>query len=283
MTIKHIPFGGDDYKPQLGLQPLDVKEWVEIDDQWERQLTRKQELLDRHPDVVLAALPGSEEGCLELRQALGDHLQARFPERYRFANGEMHLRSRRFERPRSGFDALEQVGRWTQEDWTLLSARPPARLEAGTVCFPSRWSLKDKIGQDSFGIHASVPRFEAIAKPTQGFLERITVEKPVWRLNWTIHDSDELFCPGAHPEAGDITRANVLDKTWLRVERQTLRRLPSSGMVVFSIRTYVHPVQEVIAEPRRRVLLKQALAALPHDTAKYKGMRAFRALLQEAL
>jgi hypothetical protein len=129
-----------------------------------------------------------------------------------------------------------------------------------------------------------VPRFNTtLGTPTRHFLERLTVEKPVWRLNWTLHDSDTLFSPHPVPGRTDLTPENVLGAVHLRIERQTLRRLSETGAVVFTIRTHLTPLIEVAADPDRRRLLHATLAALPADVVVYKGMAMFMASLLEAL
>jgi len=57
----------------------------------------------------------------------------------------------------------------------------------------------------------------------------------------------------------------------LRVERQTLRRLPKSGAVVFTIRTYIVPIEEVVKEPGVPERLASAIKSWGKDIAEYKG------------
>lgn len=275
MELKYFPFHGEDYKPQMGLKPLERANWIEFGSDAKDQLALKERLLRDERDRVLIALPEASEGCRELREVLGAHLHEFFSDRFP-ENPALREQT-------SAVECMAELSRWTQEDWALLSPRPPVRLEAASICFPSRWDLRTKIGRESDAIHKPVPEFSSIAKPTQGFLERVSVDKPMWRLNWTIHDSDELFCPGPHPGRTDVTVENVIDKTWLRVERQTLRKLPRSGFVAFSIRTYVHSLRDVVQDSQRRMLLKASLERVPAETAEYKGMGRLHRLLIDAL
>jgi dimethylamine monooxygenase subunit A len=232
---------------------------------------------------VLQVRPGADAACLELRQILAAFLAERFPELFVMDGEEIRTKGLAFARPESGSEALEQIALWTQEDWAVLSPRAPVTLEAASICFPSRWSLSEKIGHDSDGIHASVPGFAAIAKSTSSTLERLTVGKPLWRLNWSIHDSNELFAPTPRTHEPVLDASNVLQKTWLRVERQTLVRLPATQAVVFSIRTYLHRLEEVVANDERRKLLAETLRRLSDDSARYKGMLPFLEVLKEVL
>lgn len=266
--MKYFPFVDEEYRPQLGLKPLLLSEWLEFGPDRDRQMDLKRQILRNHRDDAYQVMKSAHWACEELREVVEDHLRTFVPGFTPYAV--------------SG-DPLEAVSMWTQEDWALLSPTAPIRLEAACICFPSRWSLKEKIGRDFGALHGPVPEYASIAKPALSFMERIVTERPVWRLNWSIHDSAELFTPGPHPPRTDLTLSNVIDKTYLRLERQTLRRLPATGFVAFSIRTYLHPLREVVQDPARAQLLEASLTKLPPETAKYKSMGHFHGLLVQAL
>lgn len=66
-----------------------------------------------------------------------------------------------------------------------------------------------------------------------------------------------------------ITLENAPERLFLRCERQTLTRLPKTGGVLFTIRTYSRTLREVLARPDGRALagrLAAASAALPDVT-----------------
>jgi hypothetical protein len=270
----------------MGLRPLDLAAWIELDEAHGRELALKRRILAQHRDQVLRVQPAAAEAVFELHAVLGEHLCRTFPAVFAAAASGLSLRAtgETFAPPATAEEAFIQMAAWVQEDLCLMSPQPPVRLEAGCVCFPSRWSLADKMGLDSDGIHGPVPRFAgALAASTTAYLEKVQLHKPVWRLNWTIHDSDQLFAPVAVHRALGLTARDVLDRTFLRVERQTLRRLPRTGYVVFTIRTYVTSMAAVAADPGRRCLVHEVIETLPDDLAAYKGLAAFRPALLEAL
>lgn len=264
--IPHFPFTNQPFKREMGLKILDLKDWIEIDGEYFDQIELKKKLLKENRAEVFIAPPESEEWAEELRDLLLEHLKAHFP-------------SMEF-KPDSSLRPLEQIALWVQEDVCLIGPGTN-RLVAATVCFPSRWRLADKIGKDSAGIHEPVAGFQPIARPTAQVIEQIP--KPMWRMNWSIHDSDQLFSPPGIHSPKTIEAAEILDQTFLRVERQTLRKLPRTGAGVFTIRTYIHRMREVIADPERHRLMKMTLDTLPEDVADYKGMRGFWRTLREAL
>lgn len=61
----------------------------------------------------------------------------------------------------------------------------------------------------------------------------------------------------------------------LRTERQTLRRLPRSGAVIFTIRTYLFPVEELVREPGVAARFASAVRSWPEGVREYKGERRY--------
>lgn len=62
---------------------------------------------------------------------------------------------------------------------------------------------------------------------------------------------------------------------YFRTERQSLRRLPQSGGIVFTIRTYFQPVTEICAEPHVPGRLGSAVRSWGNDVSKYKGKERY--------
>ena len=106
--------------------------------------------------------------------------------------------------------------------------------------------------------------------------DRLRAQRPVWRINWGLVTDPALFQPDPPVDAGrDITPANAGERLWLRLERQTLRRLPRSGDVLFTIRIYVEPLAALAEDEEKRVGLAAALHALAPGMRGYKGVEPF--------
>jgi hypothetical protein len=268
--IPYFPFDGQPFKRETGLKILDLERWIEPDANRESELALKKALLRDQRAQVLAYRDelASEAAARELLDTLKAHMAVHFPECLAAAAAP------------SATPPLEQIAGLVQEDFCLLD--PDTRqVMAGLVCFPSRWKISDKIGLDPAAVHQPVAGFHAIARPTMATIQHLV--KPVWRLNWTIHDSDELFSPEPVSHHTRLSADEVLHKTFLRVERQTLRRLPQTGAVAFSIRTYIAPMNRLVGDPERRRCLQISLDSLPDDVAHYKGMGYFLAELRQAV
>lgn len=101
------------------------------------------------------------------------------------------------------------------------------------------------------------------------FLDRLTPDGSVWRLNWNLWDDPRLHQPDEDPDAASWDLPDVDDvgeRVFLRVERQTLRRITADA-VAFGIRVHQRPLARVAAQPgaveRLDVTLREMRAA--HD------------------
>jgi hypothetical protein len=109
---------------------------------------------------------------------------------------------------------------------------------------------------------------DSLAEPTRAVFDRLTPERSFWRLNWTLLDSPDLFQPSVHrrPPTGDPSA------WWFRVERQTIRSLPTTRAVVFTIRTYVTSLADLLTgRPETATQLLRTLDTAPADNLHYKG------------
>lgn len=245
----------------MGVRPLKLDDWIEFGADRTHQLAEKARLLRDERPRVLQTLSSADDACQELRSLVAETIGARPTNEH----------------------PLAEVGLWTQEDWAILSPSAPVTLEAACICFPSRWSLDLKIGRGSDEIHEPVPSFASIAKPTKNFLERLHPDKPMWRLNWTIHDSDQLFSPGPHPTRNGWEATGLLENTFLRLEKQSLRKLPRTGYASFAIRTFTYKMSEVTRQQERLRLTLESLEKLDAATVAYKGMASFHSALVTTL
>ena len=280
--ISDLPFLDAPEVLSMGLKALDLRDWIEVDDQFAAQLAERRRLLRDRREDVLATLPGSEAGQREVLDLLLDHLPARFPEIYRRSPGAIEnlVTGERFPIPES--EKIELAGRLVQEDLCLMSAGEDGyRLVAGVLCFPAHWRLLDKLGRALGPIHEPVPGFaRRLGRPVDRFFASIRPERPVWRANWSLVDTPELFLiPEHRGQPAPVTADDAGERLWLRVERQTLRRLPSSGDVLFTIHTYVAPLAEALRAPGAANALAARVRDLPEDLARYKSIAPIRAPL----
>jgi dimethylamine monooxygenase subunit A len=267
----------------MGLRPLEIATWFEVDGWRSSDLLQKQILLATLRDRVVACLDRSfgaqEELWSEVVQHLSRHHPAVIEERGRM------LVDRATGIVADDVDPIVRAASLVQEDLCVLEDVDGRwTLSAACVCFPSRWSLASKIGTTLDEIHDPVPHYgRDLAAPVNRFFERLTPEKPMWRLNWSVLETGELSLPD--PAARhDKDSIDSIDELWFRVERQTLRRLPLTGAIVFTIRTYVNRLTDVLEHvPASREALLTAFETVDHATASYKGWSGLLSSLPEWL
>ena len=216
--------------------------------------------------------------AFELLALLAEHLPRHHPELFRRENGRLFNRANgeAWDLASGDLHPLDLAGRLVQEDLCLLEAAGETyRLIGATLCSPSRWRLAEKIGRPLAAIHAPVPGYgEALARPVDRFFAHLKPGKIVWRLNWGVLDDPAPFQP-APPPAAAITAEQAGESLWLRVERQTLRRLNATGAVVFTIRTHITPLAAAIGTPAAAADLAAAIRAMPEAMRQYKRISPF--------
>ncbi len=277
------PFFRSAERHAMGIKTLDPADWLEFGADFESQMETRRRLLDQRPDDVLAGLPGSEAAQAELLAALLDHLRRHAADRYRIeADAVLETATGQRLSRHAAPAPLDLAGRLVQEDLCILQKRLDRyHLTAAVLCFPAHWSLSEKLGKPLLDIHAPVPGFaEQLGAPVERLFERLDPNKPVQRLNWSLVDTDDLYLPPSHRTTPvELGVDDVGLHLRLRVERQTLRRLPSSGAVVFGIRTYVTPLGEVIDSAGAADALIRRLDELPRPMRVYKNLERVRAPL----
>ena len=117
--------------------------------------------------------------------------------------------------------------------------------------------------------------------------DALPVEQPVERYNWSIQSGDALYQPLSNDERDDRTATrpskfpdqDIAAHAFIRVERQTLRKLPVSRDILFTIRIHLDPLRILAQHPDRAALalsFAQQLVALDETQLDYKGMTADR-------
>lgn len=273
------PYVAGPFRWRLGLRPLALDDWIQVDDRYEAELARKAEVLAAHPATVLSWLPDVEPEATEVLDTLLDHLIDHWPDCFSVSPTAVTNHRTGATHDRTALHPLDLAGRLVQEDLLVMVPRN-GRLVfgGGSVCFPNRWDLPSKVGRTMAEVHAPVARLnEQLGDPIDGFFERLRPERPFWRLGWGLLDTEERYQPldgtAPHrdpaPHPGDPTAP---DRLFLRVERETLRRFPRTECVLFTIRTYIRPLRHLAERPDDAARLADALRAMPADVADYKQL-----------
>ncbi|KAK3384892.1 hypothetical protein B0H63DRAFT_395002, partial [Podospora didyma] len=121
-------------------------------------------------------------------------------------------------------------------------------------CRPAGFDPSEKLGKLLAAIHGPVPAYDKIGFSMERFFARTEVGRGAKRVNWSVQTHTRMFAPpGNHVLAGDVVvedKKEDLDMAAarLRVELQTLTRLPKTGALVFSFKTYLYQLTDIKAE-----------------------------------
>lgn len=295
----HTPYDGSSTPFTIGLKPLDPGEWIEIDELVGAYLSEKDRLYAENPEKVFAAEPDTEAAQAEVLDMLAAHLPRRFPETFLRDGPLMRMPplGRAVDLGDKARPALMTASLMVQEDLVLMRRDEDGwRLAAASLCFPSSWSLAEKFGRPLQDIHEPVPRFGRSTRNAE-LIERMFDKlqgQIVLRWNWSLQNNPDLYHPlsGLQRDARASARPSRFPgedpaaAAFIRVERQTLRKLPVSGDILFTIRIHLDPMRRLAAHPGRAALaasLAAQLAGLDGSQLDYKGLTADRDRLVAAL
>jgi hypothetical protein len=251
---------GDNFRHRLGTFPVEISNWLLRDAEFDLTVQLKKKLLATRRSEVVGLQPGGDEVAEEAAQLVS-------------AWAGVELASR-------GIDALVEASLLVADDLAVLQpikshdGSEQLLLNAAVVCCPSRWMLSEKMGYNMLAIHEPVAKYaDHVGAAVDTYFQRLTVEKPVWRSNWIIQDHPALFQPRI--PMGPLVKTP--DELWIRMERQTLRRLPKTGGILFTIRGYQQPLPEYLSRSKQIAQnIRTMLERLPDDVAQYKSVLKYR-------
>ena len=242
----------------MGLRTLDLERWLTIDRDREADLAYKSRLLETSRSTVSGAVSSdradsvapANEALTLIRQWLAAHsVTPAAPV------GDEH--------------PLIEAARLVQEDLAVMQRIDGLWvLTAGVVCFPSHWTVSDKIGLPLDGIHVPVAHYEEeLSERVDRFHDRLMPQSPAWRRNWSVIPTGELHLP-AYGYPWQVVDSIDTDGSpmWIRSEYQTLRRLPETDAILFTIRIQRAPL--AVLRQRPDLAAKMLAAIETWDDAK---------------
>jgi dimethylamine monooxygenase subunit A len=216
------------------------------------------------------------------RQALdsssGDYLQAIPDEGVWLAVGDFVNRLE----PTADTTSTDTLGRSWEPDFVILDRAAPHQVRGGCVCFPSGWSLREKIGKSLFLTHAPVPGLnEDLGANISKLLSRIDLGQFFQRTNWGLTGAAQLDQHPRHKIPAIAAEADPRP-VYLRIEWQVLTAI-SVAALLFGIRVFHVPVEKVKSSPELASRLARNLETMPDAVAHYKRLDQCRGWLVKYL
>ena len=248
------------FRWRMGVRATDAAHWLQFDDRREADLREKAVLRAQRGDETFVAAPGSEAAAAEVCELVDD---------------ELRRHGLRGALPRN--HPLDTAGLSVQEDLCLLERGHGSwTMTAASVSFPTRWDVRAKLGRSLTEIHDPVPGYrEQLGERVERFFERMTPGAIASRLNWSLVGDDRRRLDPDEPQAPPGMPDDPGRDLFLRVERQTLRRLTRHEAIVFGIRIHGWPLDQVVDTPTAGAFA-DLLESMPLDIARYKELEALR-------
>lgn len=274
------PYDGSSTPFTIGLRPLELRRWIEPDEELAGELAEKRRLFGLHADEIFMAAPDTRAGQQECLDLLADYLPCEQAHLYRRSGDVVHMAGHSVDLTDAAMPPLLRAGFMVQDDLVLMRRRENGwQIAAAHLSFPSSWSLKEKFGRPMEEVHAAVPGFQAgtrNAALVNRMFDSLHPDQPAERFNWSINWRHALF----HPQTAKLpvepsSTSVAANRAIIRVERQTLRKLPVSGDILFTIRIYLDPILAFATHPAGADLAERLagqLEALTEAQVNYKGL-----------
>ena len=237
---ENVPWGNGEKKYRLGLQPIEFDQWLnrKID---KELLEYKRNLLESNYNQVIAAT----EDSLDAQQKLGDIFD---------------IKSTRYP------DLIAEFGVNIQDDLCLMQSKGEQKLLAASICSPSYWNVKTKIGKSLKDIHRPVTSLdEKIGERISTFIRQAPLKKPFARQNWLIHGDTKRF----HLEEEEVLKTDP--SCWfIRTEKETLCRY-HEDYSLFTINVFFEPLDQIHNYPEAKNGMLKSLELFDDEEAEYFG------------
>ncbi|TFK42756.1 hypothetical protein BDQ12DRAFT_676759 [Crucibulum laeve] len=268
------------YHQTMSLSPMEPDWWIELESTYRERIEQRQRLYKEHGKTVIDSLPGSEAACQELLEMVVRFLCVRYPNQF-----ELDSKTRIFQNHILGtisdltcVEPLEFLLNHVPEDFLITEQDMKTGLyylRAGVSCSAVGWSMSTKIGKPLAEIHGPVPYYKEKLKASMDrYFTKMTCDKPIQRGSWGLEIGQPLFLQTDDPDfAARSKQAPDLEveDIYLRVDWQTLRRLPQSRAIVFNFKALFTPLVQLQNEPYIPRLLAKVLRDGPKPILEYKG------------
>ncbi|RFN43638.1 wlm-like protein [Fusarium flagelliforme] len=282
----------------MGIRKLDWNNWIEMDSNFmwfhDTKVSELEKDIDAHVQYVDNAV--TRDACFEVLEELTAWLTVRYPKIFSLEGGKLRnsLTGEAFDYPASDpKEAMATAAKLVQDDLVIMVEEDDGHyhLDAGAVCLPGFWRLSEKfrMSLDTLHIEAKVPHYQTkLQRSMNKFFKSMQPDKAVVRNNFFIQLDDGLHWSHRmgdqnSNEVASWETANdkglTIEDLYFRSERQSLRRLPRSKALLFTIRTYFEPITRIAQEPHVPGRLAEAIDNWDEAASLYKGKHHWEGIL----
>lgn len=305
--IKSLPFKNATYKLTMGIKNLDIQDWLLVEPTYKHRIENKKLIIrSQHP-----AYPASKDtrrstffikdeaipAIKEFYNTVVTYMREKYPMYFKLDGDMIHNLITDEKIPAVACDDdkaveyLESLALTIEEDFLILLKDPSREHEkdgteyffkAGVFGFAAGFDPRDRFDMPLSFIHHPIPGYEEKLKLSMNrFFNRISPGQFVTRSNFSVQTHNKLYVDDSNkghnlPKDAiqvplDVNSLDFVNDVHYRSERQVLTKLPESGAVVFTIRTYLIPMHEIKSEGKEvceRFI--GAINGLPEDISYYK-------------
>ncbi|KAK6456043.1 HRQ family protein 3 [Scheffersomyces xylosifermentans] len=289
------------YHQTMSIFRLDINHWLDMDKYYVHYIEEKKRILNKYGKQNMDWLPESYDACYELMETVTEHLIQRYPLLFTvLKDGSFDEKTGKGKIIRNEVTnevldmtlPLKEYPLWyvtklAKEDFYIVKKSPVDEkhyLVAAAVPFPGgSFDVHQKVGCNLDVIHSEVPYYkEKLQKSMERWFNRMKSNEPVERASWYISWDHKLKINNVYQipkyvpnQEADLSSTDPKEFN-VRVERQTLRRLPRSQAIIFTNHPIFYSIEEMKDEPLVPSLIKKIIFEAPKDIIKYKNFEVFR-------
>ena len=234
------PWGKGEKKYRLGLKPIEKSSWFDSKISEKLHSFKIKSFNHRYSDVIAVT-----EDSIEAQQLLAQKItpaSTAFP------------------------DLIANISLAVPDDICIIKSSGDQELLAGSVCSPSYWNLKEKIGLPLRKIHSPVKSLNSkIGNPIERFIKNMPEDIPFKRENWFIHEDENRF----HNKSESFLSTDI-SSCYIRSERETILKF-SPDYAVFSINVRFKSMKSLIKYREVSEALLKSLDRMDNDEIQYFG------------
>ena len=287
----HRPYLSSGVLFQIGTRPMEPAQWLAIGPDHGAFLREKRARLSANPLPFYRTTPGSLAAQSELRERVVADLLAHHGDVFTMVDGRLvdRVEGTVHDLDNPALEPLAQISQFLEEDFILLQqVDGHEQITAASNAYSSSGRIVSSVGRSIPWAHKFVPTLnDQLGSRIDRVLGNIKTDAPVERFNWLLTPiASRLFPEDPHAAnaaavgkihealADDPARAG--DLLWIRVERQTLLRLPETGALAFSIYTYSDPLSSLAGDSESLAAMQRLIGGYSEDRMQYAAMAPIR-------